>query len=50
MTQNSIPPASEAPPVAAPARRRAVLGKVALILTFAPWAAMLALALVIHPT
>jgi len=50
MTQNSIPPASEAPPAAAPARRRAVFGKIALILTFAPWAAMLALALVIHPT
>ena len=38
MTQNSIPPASEAPPAAAPARRRAVLGKIALVLALAPWA------------
>ncbi len=50
MTQNSTPPASEAPPAVAPARGRAVLGKIALILTFVPPATMLTLTLLIHPT
>jgi hypothetical protein len=50
MTQNNLPPASGMTPAAVAAPRRAVLGKVALVLTFVPWAAMLTLALVIHPT
>jgi len=38
MTQNSIPPATEAPPPAAPVRRRTILGKIALVLALVPWA------------
>lgn len=50
MTQNTLPPVGETPPPAAPVRRRAILGKIALVLIFVPWATMLTLALVIHPT